>query len=247
MLRAAQGQTNSHIAWCVGKDRQTVQLWQARWEAAQPRLQAAETIPCTAKELHALRLDVLADAPRSGSPGKFSAVQLVEIIAVACEAPAASGRPVTHWTPRELAAEVVKRGIVPAISVRTVGRLWQEADLKPHRSRYWLTAMERLTDPEGFENGVRHICALYLSALALHALGVHVVSTDEKTGIQALERQQPTLPMRPGHVEPESLSIPATARNASSPIVKWRRAKSCDRPSRPRAPRRTLSPLWPRP
>ena len=201
VLRAAKGQSNSRIARGLNKDRQTVRLWRARWDAAHGRLQAAEAAGCTAKELTALLLEVLADAPRCSTPGKFSAVQLARIIAVACEHPHASGRPVTHWTPRELAAEVVQRRIVPAISVRTVGRLWQEAALKPHRSRYWLTATERITDPARFENEVRHICAVYLSAPALHAQGVHLVSTDEKTGIQALERQQSPLPMRPGAVE----------------------------------------------
>jgi putative transposase len=65
---------------------------------------------------------MLADAPRPGAPGDFSAEQLAQLISVACESPEDSGRPVTHWTPRELRDEVVKRGIVDTISTRTVGR-----------------------------------------------------------------------------------------------------------------------------
>jgi putative transposase len=65
---------------------------------------------------------VLADAPRPGTPETFSAEQLTQIISVACESPQASGRLVTHWSPRELAQEVIHRGIVARISVRTVGR-----------------------------------------------------------------------------------------------------------------------------
>jgi putative transposase len=65
---------------------------------------------------------LLDDAPRSGSPGDFSAEQLTQLVSVACESPEDSGRPVTHWSPRELVDEVIKRGIVPHISPRTVGR-----------------------------------------------------------------------------------------------------------------------------
>jgi len=65
---------------------------------------------------------VLGDLPRAGCGGKFTAEQIAQILAVACEPPEKSGRPVTHWTSRELTDEVVQRGIVPSISVRQVGR-----------------------------------------------------------------------------------------------------------------------------
>jgi putative transposase len=65
---------------------------------------------------------VLTDAYRSGAPSCFSAEQIVQIIAVACEEPPASGLPITHWTPQELADEVVKRQIVERLSARSAGR-----------------------------------------------------------------------------------------------------------------------------
>ena len=65
---------------------------------------------------------IFADAPRPGTPGKFTAEEIVKIVAVGCENPKDSGRPVTNWTPRELAEEVVQRQIVTSISTRTVGR-----------------------------------------------------------------------------------------------------------------------------
>jgi hypothetical protein len=74
--------------------------------------------------------EILVDAPRSGWPGIFTPEQIVQIIAMACEQPEEdSERPVSHWTPREVAEEAVKRNIVPRISVRTVGRF-----LKPSGS-----------------------------------------------------------------------------------------------------------------
>jgi putative transposase len=65
---------------------------------------------------------VLADAPRPGAPGTFTAEQVVQIITLACRPPEQLGRPVAAWTPRELADEAVKQGIVDTISPRTVGR-----------------------------------------------------------------------------------------------------------------------------
>jgi transposase len=141
----------------------------------------------------------LSDAPRPGAPDKFTPEQRVAIIALSCEPPALSNRPVTHWTPRELADEAVRRGIVSSISPRTVGRIWNEADLKPHRVRYWLNNQPE--DPQRFAAQAQEICNLYQQASELHAAGVHLVSCDEKTGVQAVERQAPTLPMQPGLVE----------------------------------------------
>jgi transposase len=72
--------------------------------------------------------------------------------------------------------------------------------LKPHQSRYWLNH-DRAADPQQFDPDVQTICELYHHAQALHAHGVHVVSTDEKTGIQANERAPSTQPLQPGLVE----------------------------------------------
>ena len=67
-------------------------------------------------------IEALTDHPRSGTPATFTAEQIVQIVAGACEAPADSGRPVSHWTPREVAEEVRKRAIVETISTRSGGR-----------------------------------------------------------------------------------------------------------------------------
>jgi transposase len=72
--------------------------------------------------------------------------------------------------------------------------------LKPHQSRYWLNH-DRAADPQQFDTDVRTICELYHHAQERHEHGVYVVSTDEKTGIQANERAHPTRPMQPGLVE----------------------------------------------
>ena len=64
-----------------------------------------------------------------------------------------------------------------------------------------MTSRDKLEQPEAFQRQVEAVCDLYSRASALHAEGVHVISTDEKTGMQAIERKYPTKPTRPGLVE----------------------------------------------
>ncbi|MBI5477298.1 MAG: helix-turn-helix domain-containing protein, partial [Deltaproteobacteria bacterium] len=85
---------------------------------------AAEAAAVTDEALEAAILDVLADEYRSGTPGKFSAEQLAQLIALACQDPKELGLPVSHWTPRELALAAQERGIVDSISPRHVARFF---------------------------------------------------------------------------------------------------------------------------
>ena len=68
--------------------------------------------------------------------------------------------------------------------------------MKPHLSRYWLNTKE--TDPAVFQQQVETVCETYAVAQDNYAMGHHTISTDEMTGIQALERLFPTKPVRPG-------------------------------------------------
>jgi len=76
----------------------------------------------------------------------------------------------------------------------------KEADLKPHLIRYWLTPAADEPDEER-EHKEADVCATYREAPARVAAGERVISTDEMTGVQALERAAPGLPLRPGKVE----------------------------------------------
>jgi putative transposase len=122
ILLAAAGHNNSQISRHVSLDRTQVRLWRRRWLTAAPRLAALEASNPDDPALTRAFMDLLADAPRPGTPPTFSPEQVVQIVALACEDPADSGRPISSWTPRELAAEAVKRDIVPSISARSVGR-----------------------------------------------------------------------------------------------------------------------------
>ncbi len=97
---------------------------------------------------------------------------------------------------RELADEIMKQGMIESISVRHVGRLLEEAQLKPHQSRYWLTPPD-----DEFDVKVENITELYISAIERDRNGERTISIDEMTGIQATERKEKDLPMRPGKVQ----------------------------------------------
>jgi putative transposase len=121
ILSAFEGLSNEQIAEQVGCERHAVGPWRHRWADAFDRLVLVECCETPSALLDAIK-ELLSDLPRSGSPGKFTAEQVTQILAVACEEPQKCGRPVTHWAPAELADEVVKRKIVESISARQVGR-----------------------------------------------------------------------------------------------------------------------------
>lgn len=129
ILQSADGARTRHLAEALRVSAPTVRLWRGRWAQAAPQLAAAEA-EADDETLRGLLQQVLHDAPRRGRPATFTAEQLCQIVAVACEVPEAADRPVSHWTPRELADAVIKRGIVPTISPRSIGRFLTGGGLK---------------------------------------------------------------------------------------------------------------------
>jgi len=116
------GATQCHVMRQMHLNRGTVQVWCRRWCALASRLAPMEADERSDKALTTVIVEALTDHPRSGTPATFTPEQIVQIVAVACEDPRDSGRPVSHWTPREVAEEVRKRRIVETISTRSVGR-----------------------------------------------------------------------------------------------------------------------------
>jgi transposase len=190
---------NEAIAERVGLERHQVGLWRRRWQGSFDKLVKIECLETGAALRRAIEA-LLADEQRPGSPGKFTAEQLALILAVACEPPEKSGLPITHWTGQELADEVVKRGIVDAISASQINRYLRETELQPHKSRYWLNTTEK--DQELFRAQVEMVCASYHDAPQLYFQhNTHTLCVDEMTGIQALERIAATKPMKFGQRE----------------------------------------------
>lgn len=124
ILELLKGANNTKTARVLELHRDTARFWRNRWLAATYHLAEAESLIALEDEATLLEVvkEILADRWRSGGPCKFKPEEIVQIIAVACEDPQASGYPVSHWTPGEIAREVVKRGIVSSISARQVGR-----------------------------------------------------------------------------------------------------------------------------
>ena len=175
ILAAGEGVSNARIAADLGLHPDTVRKWRRRfWQR---------------------RLVGLADLPRSGRPRRFSAVQVAEVKALACELPAESDLPLAKWSCPDLAAEARRRGVVASVSASTVRR-WLAADaIKPWQHRSWIFPR----DPDfAFKAG--RVLDLYGRTFDGEPLGDHdyVISADEKPGVQARQRIHPSRPARPG-------------------------------------------------
>ncbi|MBV7339042.1 helix-turn-helix domain-containing protein [Chloroflexi bacterium TSY] len=119
ILYAAAGKDSGTISLEVGVSRKTVFNWKKRWLA----LEAIPLEELTAQE----RLE---DLPRPGAPSVITADQRCQLEALACESPEKCGRPISEWTGREIADELVKRNIVESISPRHAARLFKTATAK---------------------------------------------------------------------------------------------------------------------
>lgn len=112
VLLAAEGKNSAEIARELKISLDTARLWRRRW-----------------MDLHVISLkdlsieERLEDLPRPGAPSSLTADQICQIEQMACEKPEEAGRPISQWTGREIADEMVKRGIVEKISKRHASRL----------------------------------------------------------------------------------------------------------------------------
>lgn len=171
VLLAAREWSNARIAAEVGVAVDTVRTWRGRF--------AAEG------------LAGLVDRPRSGRPSRFTAIQVAQVKALACQLPADTGTPLARWSCPELAREAITQGVTEAISASTVRR-WLAADaIKPWQFRSWLFPR----DPD-FAAKAARVLDLYERRWNGRKLepDEYVISSDEKTSIQARCRCHPSLP-----------------------------------------------------
>jgi putative transposase len=144
ILQIAQGKQNQQVARVLGIHRETVRQWRERWIAALERLLSAET-KADDKQLAVLIELILADEVRPGTPAHFSLDQIIEIIAIACESVKTTEHPLSHWTPKAVAAEAIKRGIVEQISPRSVGRFLKSGGPATASSSILAMALTQMT------------------------------------------------------------------------------------------------------
>ena len=122
ILMASKGISNVEISNQLKINRNTVKHWRNKWANAAITIDTSEVNGMKDKEFYNLIIDILSDDQRPGTPPKFTPEQIVQIVVIACENPKDSGREVSHFTPREIADEAIKRNIVESISPRQVGR-----------------------------------------------------------------------------------------------------------------------------
>lgn len=124
VLLAAAGKNNKTISQELKQQEETVGIWRKRWLSAAEELVTCEGKP---KVLWQVIESTLADAPRPGIEPIFTAEQICQIIALACETPPEY---LSHWTRKTLAEEAIKRKIVETISPTTIGRFLKSGAAK---------------------------------------------------------------------------------------------------------------------
>ena len=201
VLMASNGKTNKQIAKVLHMHRGTAEKWRHRWIKEHDRLAYAD-VRETGIMYKRFILTVLSDNARDGAPCKFTPEQLCQIINVACETPEDAGLPLSHWSLSSLAMEIQKRGIMDSISTSQLSVFLNEAEIRPHRVKEWIhTPIENEAE---FNQTVHDLCGLYAAAPAMHEQNIHVISSDEKTGMQAIDRQ--ITPMQSGQCERQDSS-----------------------------------------
>lgn len=170
ILAAASGEDTVAIAARLGHSTSTVSRWRKRFGTS--------------------GMQGLLDLHRSGRPARITPMQRCEIIAAACEPPPQE-EGLTGWTMARLRDEILRQGIVEELSVTHLGTLLSRMDLKPHKTQMWLHSRDPL-----FREKVAEIVELYLNPPS----DAVVVSIDEKTGMQAVERKYKDEPARPGRL-----------------------------------------------
>ncbi len=122
ILYAADGMQNKDISPKVCLTREMVGRWRKRWKDSQPMLLEMETQQEKGFRYKKAIRRLLTDNERAGVTPKFTAEQICQILSVACEKPEDSNLPLSHWSRPSLRLEIIRRGIVPDISVSQLGR-----------------------------------------------------------------------------------------------------------------------------
>jgi len=169
VLLAAEGRSISAVAKTMGTCRSRVGDWLQRFRER--------------------RLEGLQDLHRSGRPVEITPLERHQVIAAACRSPVDFGLQRPLWDHATLARAVMSAGLVRSISPRTVGRILQDAEIKPHHVKMWCHS----NDPN-YQEKMQAIVDLYVHL----PKGQPVLSIDEKTGMQALSHRRTLQPASHG-------------------------------------------------
>lgn len=201
-LMASNGKLNKEIAPEVGLHPVNVGKWRKRFLNKLESLQIIEKEEPDKLEMELCTL--LRDIRRPGAPSKYTADQQAFITTVACQSPQDHGFELSHWNLSALRLAVINKEIVTDISEATINRILNANEIRPHKNQYWLHSTDKTDDPETYKEKVTAINDAYSMAHKIreHAVpdDTHIYSTDEMTGVQALEHKYPDKLPLPGMV-----------------------------------------------
>lgn len=189
ILLAEEGANNVKIAETLRIHKNCVGKWRSRFLRANEHLTRIANE--SSSDLKDAVTEILSDDPRPGTPCKFSKEQILKIQLLACQDPEDHGFHRSRWSLSTLCLAAIKNKIVDSISVGGVYHILESANIKPWKIRYYLHSKEKYEDYETYSAKIKAINFLYSNAAELLNQNVLIYSTDEMTGIQALERESP--------------------------------------------------------
>lgn len=199
IIYAEEGLDNRTIAQKLSLHHNSVGLWRSRFASNLPRLLSiSEESP---EDLEPEMEIILLDRPRSGRPLQYDNTIRLRIKLIACQSPKDHGFELSHWSLDALRKAVIKVGIVKDISTGCIYDILIKSEIKPWKIRYYLHSKEKYEDYETYSKKIEAICTLYKEAPNLFDQDVLVYSTDEMTGIQALEDEHRRKGVIPGSCE----------------------------------------------
>jgi transposase len=190
---------DNNISRCsreLGISRNTIRKWKKKWIRKQSLLLRTEI-----EEPHKLKstvIMILSDDYRTGRPSRIKSEQVAAIIYLSLQEPNLFGLPISHWTAEKLREIAIKLGIVEKVSTRQISRYLKQTDINIYKYEEWLNSIESNPDFEEYMERVKRVCEIYVKSEEYEEKGIVVLSTDEKTGIQAIEHKHPVKPMKIG-------------------------------------------------
>jgi len=190
---------DSNISRCASElnaSRNTIRKWKRKWLKNQELLTKTEM-----EEPHKLKskiIMVLSDECRTGKPPSIKSEQVAAIIYLSLQNPSLLKLPISHWTADVLRKTAIELEIVENISARQINRYLKQVDINVYKYQQWINSMESNPDFEEYMKRVKKISDIYTNSDKYAEKGTVIVSTDEKTGIQALEHKHPVKLVIPG-------------------------------------------------
>ena len=185
-IMSSDGKSDPEIANAVNLHVNIIGKWRRRFAEAYGMLAGIEQDD--PDNLEESINGLLLDNPRPGAPEDYDANQRALVVTMACQNPNDYGFEISHWSLPCLRIAIEDAGFAPGISESTINRILNDVDVRPHKHQYWLHSKEKYESPETYDAKISAINSLYQQARE-NPEDTRILSTDEMTGIQALEHK----------------------------------------------------------